>query len=164
MSEWCLQHREVPDDVNEPFLACYQINIDGEDPENYPDNIRVVENPVKSMRLFITTKHLMKLASQHCSLIQADATYKLVWIGYPVLIIGFSDMDKVFHPICIALCKDETGLDYQFIFRSLQIGIDRCGFGSLQKVNLMADAADAITNGFKTTFYSEDDVDFKRGL
>ena len=73
-------------------------------------------------------------------------------------------MDKVFHPISIALCKDETCLDYQFIFRALQIAIDRCGFNSLHQVDLMADAADAITNGFKSAFYSREEVEFKRGL
>ena len=153
----------MPEDVNEAFTACYQINIDGDDPENYPEAICDVENPIRSMRIFITTKHLMKLASQHCSLLQADATYKLTWLGYPVLIIGFSDMDRVFHPISIALCKGETGLDYKFIFKALQIAIERCGFESLKQVDLMADAADAITNGFKEVFYAEA-VKFKRGL
>ena len=59
------------------------INIDGDNPENFPDTVDI-EIPVASMRLFITTKHLMSMASKHVRLLHADATYKLVLLGYPV--------------------------------------------------------------------------------
>ena len=39
-----------------------------------------------------------------------------------------------------------------FIFSSLAIGIERCGLQKLPVVNLLADAADSITNGFKLAF------------
>ena len=104
------------------------------------------------MRLFLTTKHLLRLACEHLEVLQADATYKLLWLNYPVLIIGMSDREKVFHPLGLALCKQETGNDFTFIFKSLLIGITRCGFQVPKKVHLLADGADAITNGFKEGF------------
>lgn len=114
------------------------------------------------MRFFLSTKHLLHLASQHCSLLQADATYKLVWLGFPVLIIGASDMNKVFHPFGLTLSRDEKSEDFEFIFKSLIIGIERCLFQPLGHVNLLADAADAITNGFKNAFSHQNE--FKRGI
>ena len=105
--------------------------------------------PVASMRVFISTRHLLSLASKYVRILQADATYKLLWLGFPVLIIGISDMNKIFHPIGIALCKDEKTADFAFIFNSLVIGINRCNLPELNHVDLLADAADSITNGFR---------------
>ena len=83
LSEWCIQNRDLPDDSNTSFVVSYQINIDGDDAENFPDSVATVENPITSMRLFISTRHLISLAStyrQLASSLQADATYKLVWL------------------------------------------------------------------------------------
>ena len=101
----------------------------------------------------MSSKHLLHLASKHCKLLQADATYKLVWLGYPVLILGVSDKHNVFHPFGISLCKDEKTHDFAFLFKALQIGIERCGYQAISYCDLLADAADAITNGFELAFY-----------
>jgi len=116
------------------------------------------------MRIFFTTRHLMALVSKHCKLLQLDATYKLLWLGFPVLIAGFTDMDKVFHPIGLALCRDEKAEDFDFVCRGILHGIERCGYPMLENVNLMADAADAITNGFQSCFYPLENAQFKRGM
>jgi hypothetical protein len=162
LSKWCKENYSVPEDLHTPFVVSYQINIDGDDPDNFPESVSNIENPVRSMRLFISTKHLLSLASEHTKTIQADATYKLVWLSFPVLIIGISDMDKVFHPLGIALCKDEKSKDFEFIFNGLKIGIDRCFFKPLQHVDLLADASDSITNGFKRVFVDQE-TEYKRG-
>ena len=54
---------------------------------------------------------------QVLNVLQADATYKLLWLGNPVLNIGISDAKKVFHPLAIALCRQETQNDFAFIFK-----------------------------------------------
>ena len=36
---WCKKCREIPEDPNEPFVVCYQINIDDDDPELFPEQI-----------------------------------------------------------------------------------------------------------------------------
>lgn len=147
-------------DENQAFVCGYQINIDDDDPENHPSQLETVFNPLKSARFFVTTPNLLRLASTHCALLQADATYKLTWLGFPVLIIGISDANNVFHPFGLALTREEKAEDFEFLFKSFQIGIESCGFPSLGHVDLLADAADAITNGFVNAF-SQDS--FKRG-
>jgi hypothetical protein len=39
--------------------------------------------------------------------IHADATYKLVWQGFPVFIVGTTDLDRQFHSFGIAVCSNE---------------------------------------------------------
>lgn len=36
---WCKKNREIPDDPNQPFVISYQINIDNDDTEIYPEQI-----------------------------------------------------------------------------------------------------------------------------
>jgi hypothetical protein len=92
----CVANCDVPgvDEPNKAFTVSYQINIDGDDQENFPE-IGCFANPVASMRLFISTRHLLSLASQHLRVLQVDATYKLLWLGFPVLVIGISDSNRV---------------------------------------------------------------------
>ena len=73
-----------------------------------------------------------------------------------------SDKQRVFHPIGLVLSRDETSADFQFIFTSLKIGLSRCEFDQLGSVDLIADAADAITNGFEKSLVS-DGQEYKRG-
>ena len=45
LSEWCIQNRDLPDVSITSFVVSYQINIDGDDAENFPDSVATVENP-----------------------------------------------------------------------------------------------------------------------
>ena len=67
-------------------------------------------------RFVATSKNLLKLAIQNDLIIHADATYKLIWQGFPVLVIGTSDRDKVFHIIAVAVCSNERTADFEFLF------------------------------------------------
>ena len=79
MITWCTKNREIPEDENQAFVVSYQINIDNDSPENYPVDFAQIVNPEKSARFFLSTVNLLKLTSEHCVLLQADATYKLNW-------------------------------------------------------------------------------------
>ena len=87
--------------------------------------------------------------------INADATYKLIWKGYPVLIIGTTDLNKVFHPFGLAICSNEKMKDFQFIFNSIQIGMQKIKKELLKPTALVAGAAGAIKSGFKNVFNNE---------
>jgi len=101
------------------------------------------------------------LIASKAKIIHADGTYKLMWNDYPALICGTSDMNKVFHPFGISICTNEKEHDFQFMFESLQVGLEMTSQPKLpNSIALVADAADAITNCFKTVFSS--DSDFKR--
>ncbi len=98
-------------------------------------------------RFFVTTKRLLQFASKAQSLLHTDATYSVNWNGFPLLIIGTSDLNRTFHPLGCALCSKEAHFDYKFLFSCLALGRTQVGEEPLGKLNLMADAAAAITNG-----------------
>ena len=52
LAKWCLEHRVLPENVNEAFVACYQINIDGDDPESFPRTMKI-SNPKGYYKLLI---------------------------------------------------------------------------------------------------------------
>lgn len=62
-------------------------------------------------RFFMTSKALIEKARGVDSL-QADATYKLVWQGFPVLIVGSTDLNRKFHLFGVAVCLTEKTIDF----------------------------------------------------
>ena len=69
----------------------------------YPDETydKVVDNYEEGdrFRFFVTTRRLIEFSSNFKCVLQTDGTYKLLWIGNSVLLIGSSDFNRVFHPI-----------------------------------------------------------------
>ncbi len=41
LRQWCIERRNVPENLNEPFVVSYQINIDGDDAENFPPTFQI---------------------------------------------------------------------------------------------------------------------------
>ena len=74
----------TPETDDHPYVAAYKIiyndDSDDDDVSNEADN-------EPKFRVFITTKRLLKIAA-NSKTIHADATYKLVWEGMPVIIVG----------------------------------------------------------------------------
>ena len=50
----------------------------------------------------------------HC-----DATYKVVKVGYPLIVFGMSDINRKFFPICFMFTSHEFTEDYKNFFASL---------------------------------------------
>ncbi len=69
---------------------------------------------------------------------------------------GITDMDRKFHPISLAVCKNEKGEDFQFIFESLKAGVDDELKLDYQPNTLVS--AHAISNGFKLIFGSNSNI------
>lgn len=74
---WANQHSVIPEDRNEPFVLKTMFN--------YSD---------ASFSIAISTSNLMNLSTK-ADFLHADATYKLVWNGFPLLVIGNSDKERV---------------------------------------------------------------------
>ena len=53
-----------------------------------------------------------------------DATYKLNWNGFPLIVFGTVDRRKKFHPLVYACTASETTNDYEFVFESVKIAIE----------------------------------------
>ncbi|CAF1449502.1 unnamed protein product [Adineta ricciae] len=148
LEEWCKNNETVPVDENQSFVVFYKILYNNDE---YEDDEDIEDDTCDKFRFFISSLRLLNIAStsQH---IHADATYKLVWQGFPVLIVGTTDLNKVFHPFGMAVCSNEKTKDFQFIFNSLQVGMQKIGKDLLKPTALISDAADAIKNGFNNVF------------
>ena len=96
--------------------------------------------------IFWSTNRLLSLTSLSSS-INIDATYKLNYLGYPVMLCGTTDKKRQFHPFGVALLADETSDSFKFMFSSL------LKYNPQYKPNiLIADCAQAITNAFTEVF------------
>lgn len=133
---WAKSHEAVPDDDNSPFVLSYDYDAEKVD---------------ASFRLFVTTKALLGLALK-TDIIHADGTYKLIWQGYPVLMVGTSDCDRKYHPFGLIVSTNETAQDYEFVFQSLKTGLKRIFNYDFSAKTLICDAAHAIHNGFRETY------------
>lgn len=132
---WCQERNEIPTEEDKPFVLGVPTSFD--------------DNP--ELRIVFSTKRLLGNV-QKSKGVQADATYKLNWHGYPVLIVGSSDFRQVFHPFGIAVTSNEMEADFAFIFYCIKsICLEINGTEWEPKI-LLADASNAITNGFKTVF------------
>ena len=85
----------MPDDNDKPSGLKYQIEYEDEI-NNHDDNgsgDHNADDDKNKFRFFVTTKRLLFDASVW-NKIHIDATYKLIWQGFPCFIIGTSDMIK----------------------------------------------------------------------
>lgn len=135
---WCKNRMTAPtQEANEPFVISHSTGTN-------PDGTALV-------RVFVSTPRLLEWATFN-EVVHIDATYKLVWEGLPVIVVGTTDKDRHFHPSGLGVCSGETGQDYAFVFKALVDGIQATHGVDYQPKVLVADAADAITNGFKSVF------------
>ena len=138
--EWCQANSSIPDDYDEVFTGKYDI---------------FERDPIKKtqvIRVFFTTKRLLSIATINKRHLCTDATYKLIWQGFPVLIVGTTDKDKKFHPFGTAVCTFEDENDFAFIFNSVKDLLKETLTIDYKPSILVADASSAITNGFEQAF------------
>lgn len=78
-------------------------------------------------------------------IVHSDCTYKCTWNGYPVTMIGFSDKDRKFHPIILAVSSRETNAEFKFMFQTWKDVNPSLNFRYL-----MADASEAVAIAART--------------
>lgn len=101
LHEWCLRNEGEPEEKHMPFVVQKQLNCDS-----------------RLVRVFISTPHLMKEVAKSGHL-HADGTYKLMWEGFPLLVVGTSDAARKFIVAGVAITSGETHEDYEFLFGAL---------------------------------------------
>lgn len=143
LEQWLSETSVVPEDQTEPFILSYEINDEDETAPKF--------------KFFVTTKILMQSAIGAKN-VHSDATYKIVWEGYPILIVGTSDMHKKFHPFGVAVCTNETTADFEFVFKSLKTGLKDNFDVDFQPEYLISDAAKSIHKGFRNIFGDDSKV------
>lgn len=133
-------HSELPDNVDAPYVPAHEFKVDN-------DNRQVTR-----LNIMLTTRRLLEVALKRPELLLCDATYKLIWQGYPVILVGTTDLSKTFHPIAVLVSKSEQAEDHQFLFSSLKTVIFKLFQVIYAPKVLLADAAHACTNGFQAVF------------
>lgn len=134
LESWCEEHSQTPEHIDEAFVFFYRID----------DNCDNAQEEI-DFQICISTKRLLQHASATGHL-HVDATYKLIWEGFPVLIIGTTDSDRHFHPFCITISSDEQKISFKYIFQALKNQL------SLSPHSLVSDAAAAIREAFLEVF------------
>jgi hypothetical protein len=136
LEKWIHEHESIPDDDNEPFVMKSWI-LEGDQP---------------SFRFILTTKKLLKLT---CStdILHADATYKLIWQGFPVLIVGTTNKNRKFYPLCLGVSTNEQKEDFEMMFSVLKEAVCSLYEHDLKPKVLVYDAAQAIKNTFLGCFW-----------
>lgn len=138
LEKWLQENSALPESDTQPFILNYEMNYDNGEVE---------------FRFFVTTKILLKQALGSNNL-HADATYKILWQGFPILVVGRTDLIRKFHPFGIAVCTTEQQKDFEFIFAALKQGIHNIFDQEFEPQFLIADAAPAIHNAAKKVFES----------
>jgi hypothetical protein len=103
-TEWINAH-QPDDDLDKVFVAAFEFSKD-------PLQFRFLLTTNRILRSCPIIKHLL-----------ADATYKLLLEGLPVLTIGVTDRLKRIHLLGLVISTNETYLDFAFMFKSLKDAI-----------------------------------------
>lgn len=141
LEQWLKECNVVPESEHQPFVVSYEIDIN----DSRPDD--------STFRFLVSTKMLIKNA---CSVknMHTDATYKCVWQGYPVLLVGSTDSDRKFHPFGVCVASTERTRDFEFLFNSIKIATKDLFDVDIDPKVLISDAAGSIHNGFVNVFPS----------
>jgi hypothetical protein len=138
LERFLINHCTVPEDDNKGFIVSYEINYD--EPSYF--------------RFFDSSKTLLKLAL-NVNHVHADASYKLIWHGYPVLVVGTTDKIRQFHPFGFCICSNEKTADFVFLFEALKLGTAKVFNNQICPNTIVCDASSAIQNAFKQVFGEE---------
>lgn len=75
-------------------------------------------------RFCMCTPHLLA-QFEALTTVCIDATYKLNWNGFPLILLGTVDRTKRFHPLFYGCSSNETADDYAFFFNSIKEGVKK---------------------------------------
>ena len=97
----------MPEDLDEVYVPHHEIKY---------DESAVEKSERVTLRVFFSTKRLLSLTQMGSQHVNSDATWKMVYQGYPLIMNGTTDMKKAFHPYGLWLTLTETHVDYAFCF------------------------------------------------
>uniref|UniRef100_A0A914Q532 SWIM-type domain-containing protein n=1 Tax=Panagrolaimus davidi TaxID=227884 RepID=A0A914Q532_9BILA len=69
--------------------------------------------------IMFTTPHLMEeqIGQKY---LQADVTFKITWMGFPLMVTGFSDVNRKFHITSISIISSENSATYKEVFSKIK--------------------------------------------
>lgn len=137
LEKWLQENTPLPESETEPFVLNYEMDYENEAQIDF--------------RFLVTTKLLLKHAVGSENF-HADATYKIVWQGFPMLVVGVTDQCRAFHPVAVAVCISEAEKDFEFIFSAVKQGLNKIFDVNFEPKYVIADAAFSIANAAKKVF------------
>lgn len=138
LMKWCGENSAYPSNPNEAFVVAYECSP--------------IFDEMKFRFCLSTPNMLEKFIN--LDKICIDATYKLNWNGFPLVVLGTVDRKKRFHPLLYACTSHETTDDYAFVFESVRNAIEIFFEEAFEPTTLIADGAMAIRNAFYKVFKS----------
>ncbi|XP_043246603.1 uncharacterized protein LOC122394085 [Amphibalanus amphitrite] len=99
----------------------------------------------------LTTRSLL-VAAAAADVIHVDATYKLNWQGYPVLIAGVTDAASQFFPCIFAVMTSEKEGDYTSLLRVMKDEVEKATQQTFAPRVVMGDCAEAVTRAAEAVF------------
>lgn len=105
----------------------------------------------KSFAFVVSTPRLLKNVAGQTNL-SADGTYKIMWQGFPLIVVGTVDRAKHFHVTGIVVTSNERESEYEFVFRTIKMGVERESQQVFKPEVILSDHAGAIRNGFFKVF------------
>lgn len=138
LAEWCDKKSGVPENDDVPFVLGSEISE---------------FNSKMDFKCVLSTKRLL-LNAKDINILWVDATYKLNYQGFPLLVVGTIDKNKSFHLIAICCCVHEREEDFNFFFKTVAKAVKTVHDIDLQPEIMVSDAADAIRNSFFNSFAS----------
>lgn len=130
LEKWCEDNSTPPSDPHQPYVFGHEVCYDE-----------------PSFCFAVTSPRLLE-QSQNTDHLCVDATYKIVWEGFPLLVFGRTDRNRSFHLIAAAMTSDEKMASFYFVFDLLK----KEGYNPNI---LISDAANAIRNAFTHVFGEE---------
>ncbi|KAF4652025.1 hypothetical protein FOL47_011301 [Perkinsus chesapeaki] len=118
------------------------------------DKAYVVHSQFKgasSFQVVFSTRRLIA-ATRSATMISTDATYKLNYHSFPVLMLAIVDYRNHVFPVALALCGNEKTADFVELFRSLNIAALRLNLQNHSPQYVIADGAPAITAAARLVF------------
>ena len=113
-------------------------------------------------QLGFTSKKLLSRVESD-GMFHIDATYKIVKYNYPLIILGITDMERRFHPICYMFTSHEQEVDYDHFFDTLILACKSLGFKFEPKF-ICTDASSAIVNSITSHISVESSPNFSNWL
>lgn len=108
---------DLPITTDEVESLCNSLRIANNEAD--PFVVRYSTNPVK---ILISSSILLKRLEKARNL-HIDATYKLNTCKYPVVVVGFTDLDSSFYTSAVCIMQNETAESYRWILSTL---VEKC--------------------------------------
>ncbi|PVU85723.1 hypothetical protein BB559_006851 [Furculomyces boomerangus] len=84
-----------------------------------PQDIYNLMNTSTEFKLFISSKE-SATKGYKAKNIYVDGTHKLIDLGYPVIVIRYSDINRKFFPLSISVVENGNDTSYDWVFENLK--------------------------------------------